>query len=227
VRQPLPAGGGSEPESIASVRAKAPYALRTQQRAVTTDDYARLAAQLPGVQSAAATMRWTGSWRSVFVSVDPFGGGALDAASQARLAQSLDGLRMAGHDLEIEAPIAVPLEIAMAVRVSPDYFGAEVAQALSEVFNSRVRPDGQLGLFHPDNFRIGQDVYSSPLYAAATAIDGVASVQITTFQRRGEPGRAALDAGLLPIGRLEVARLDNNPDFPERGVFSFVVRGGK
>ena len=42
-----------------------------------------------------------------------------------------------------------------------------------------------------------------------------------------EPGRAALDAGLLPIGRLEVARLDNNPDFPERGVFSFVVRGGK
>ena len=227
VRQPLPAGGGSEPESIASVRAKAPYALRTQQRAVTTDDYARLAAQLPGVQSAAATMRWTGSWRSVFVSVDPFGGGALDAASQARLAQSLDGLRMAGHDLEIEAPIAVPLEIAVAVRVSPDYFGAEVAQALSEVFNSRVRPDGQLGLFHPDNFRIGQDVYSSPLYAAATAIDGVASVQITTFQRRGEPGRAALDAGVLPIGRLEVARLDNNPDFPERGVFSFVVRGGK
>jgi hypothetical protein len=59
------------------------------------------------------------------------------------------------------------------------------------------------------------------------AIDGVASVQITTCQRRGEPGRAALDAGLLPIGRLEVARLDNNPDFPERGVFSFVVRGGK
>ena len=227
VRQPLPASGGSEPESIASVRANAPYALRTQQRAVTTDDYARLAAQLPGVQSAAATMRWTGSWRSVFVTVDPFGGGALDAASQARLAQSLDSLRMAGHDLEIEAPIAVPLDIAMEVRVRPDYFRAEVAQALSEVFNSRVRPDGRLGLFHPDNFRIGQDVYSSPLYAAAMAIDGVESVQITTFQRRGEPGRAALDAGVLPIGRLEVARLDNNPDFPERGVFSFAVRGGK
>jgi len=227
VRQPLQASGGTEPESIASVRAKAPYALRTQQRAVTTDDYARLAARLPGVQSAAATMRWTGSWRSVFVTVDPFGGGALDAATESRLVQSLDSLRMAGHDLAIEAPIAVPLEIAMQVTARPEYFGAEVSQALSEVFNSRVRPDGRLGLFHPDNFRIGQDVYSSPLYAAAMAIDGVASVQITIFRRRGNAGRAALDAGVLPIGRLEVARLDNNPDFPERGVFSFVVRGGK
>ncbi|MBB3178407.1 putative baseplate assembly protein [Variovorax sp. Sphag1AA] len=227
IRQPLPASGGAEPESIASVRAKAPYALRTPQRAVTTDDYARLATKLPGVQSAAATMRWTGSWRSVFITVDPFGGGSLDAAAESRLAQSLDSLRMAGHDLEIEAPIAVPLEITMQVTARPEYFRAEVSQALSEVFNSRVRADGRLGLFHPDNFRIGQDVYSSPLYAAAMAIDGVASVQITTFQRRGEPGRAALDAGVLPIGRLEVARLDNNPDFPERGVFSFVVRGGK
>jgi hypothetical protein len=209
------------------VRARAPYALRTQQRAVTTDDYASLAAALPGVQSAAATMRWTGSWRTVLVTLDPFGGGAPDAATQARLAQSLESLRMAGHDLQIEAPIAVPLEIAMQVTARPEYFRGDVENALAAVFSSRVRPDGRLGLFHPDNFRIGQDVYSSPLYAAAMAIDGVASVQITKFQRRDEPGRAALDAGVLPIGRLEVARLENNPDFPERGVFGFAVRGGK
>lgn len=227
VRQPLEATGGTAPESIASVRAKAPFALRTPQRAVTAGDYARAAEKLPGVQSAAATMRWTGSWRSVFVTVDPIGGGALDAAAEARVAQSLEGLRMAGHDIEIEAPIAVPLDIAMQVTVRPDYFRAEVAQALSQVFNSRVRPDGRLGLFHPDNFRIGQDVYSSPLYAAAMAIDGVASAQITAFQRRGQTDRTALDAGVLAIGRLEVARLDNNPDFPERGSFGFTLRGGK
>jgi hypothetical protein len=227
VYQPLPAGGGIEPESIASVRAKAPYALRTQQRAVTASDYARVAAQLSGVQSAAATLRWTGSWHSVLVSVDQFGGAALTAADEARLSQALQGLRMAGHDVAVEAPISVPLEIVMLVNVKPDYFRADVAQAVSQVFSSRVLPNGQLGFFHPDNFRIGQDVYSSPLYAAAMAIDGVVSAQITTFQRRDQPGRAALDSGVLPIGRLELARLDNNPDFPERGVFSFSLRGGQ
>lgn len=227
VRQALGARGGSEPESIAAVQAKAPHALRTQQRAVTAADYARLAAQVPGVQSTAATMRWTGSWLSVFVTAEKLGGAALTPADEARIARSLEGVRMAGHDIEIEAPLPVALEITMLVTARPDYFRADIAEALAQVFSSRMLPDGRRGFFHPDNFRIGQDVYSSPLYAAAMEIAGVAAVQLTTFQRRDKPSRSALDSGVLAIGRLELARLDNNPDFPERGVFNFSVRGGK
>jgi hypothetical protein len=227
VRQPLAASGGTEPESISSVRNQAPYALRTQLRAVTADDYARITTRFPGVQSAAATLRWTGSWRTVFVTVELFGGGALTAADRTRIAALLEPYRMAGHDLQIEAPVSVALDVAMRVDVKPDYFRADVAQALAQVFGSRVLPNGKLGLFHPDNFRIGQDVYASPLYATAMTIDGVAAVQLTRFQRRDRPGRTALDSGVLAIGRLEVARLENNPDFPERGTFDFTVRGGK
>jgi hypothetical protein len=36
-----------------------------------------------------------------------------------------------------------------------------------------------------------------------------------------------LDQGRLDLGRLEIARLDNSPDFPERGVFRLQLRGGK
>ncbi|MEJ8822321.1 putative baseplate assembly protein [Variovorax humicola] len=227
VRQPLAAQGGTDPESIASVRAKAPFALRTQQRAVTVDDYGRVAAALPGIQSAAATMRWTGSWHTVFITAEKLGGGALTDDDRNAIKKALEGLRMAGHDIEVEAPIPVPLDVSMRVTAKPDYFRADIARAVAQVFSSRMLPNGKLGFFHPDNFRIGQDVYSSPLYAAAMAIDGVASVQITRFQRRDAPGRAALDSGMLAIGRLELARLDNNPDFPERGVFDFSVGGGK
>src|SRR5262249_725186 len=60
VTNPLPAAGGAEPESIEHVRASAPWAFRTQQRAVTMDDYRDVAERFPGVQRAAAELRWTG-----------------------------------------------------------------------------------------------------------------------------------------------------------------------
>lgn len=227
VSQPLPACGGVAPETLASVRANAPFALRTPLRAVTADDYGRMATALPGVQSAAATLRWTGSWHTVFVSAEKLGGAELTAADRSTIAGALESVRMAGLDLEVEAPTAVPLDIEMIVTAQADHFRADVALAVARVFSARVLPDGRLGLFHPDNFVIGQDVYASPLYAAAMAIPGVASVQLVRFQRRDGPDPASLATGVLPIGRIELARLDNDPDFPERGVFTFSVEGGK
>jgi hypothetical protein len=115
----------------------------------------------------------------------------------------------------------------MRVCVEPDYFRSDVKAALLQTFSSRRLPDGRRGVFHPDNFTFGQAVYLSPLYAAAEAIDGIASAQITTFQRQGQASHEALDRGKLELGRLEIARLENNPDFPERGVFRVSLEGGK
>ena len=56
---------------------------------------------------------------------------------------------------------------------------------------------------------------------------GVASVEISTFQRQDDPGMEALDAGSLELDRLEIARLDNDPNFPERGKFTSKLQGGK
>ena len=65
VRHPLPAQGGTDPEPIEDVRQRAPVAFRVQDRAVTPEDYARIAQRHHQVQRAAATFRWTGSWRTV------------------------------------------------------------------------------------------------------------------------------------------------------------------
>ena len=57
-------------------RYRAPFAFRQQQvRAVTPEDYADRAAEFAGVQRAAGTLRWTGSWHTMFVSVDRMSGG--------------------------------------------------------------------------------------------------------------------------------------------------------
>src|SRR5207244_1233286 len=54
VRNPMPARGGVEPESIEHVRQSAPFAFRTQERAVTPADYATVSERHPQVQRVAA-----------------------------------------------------------------------------------------------------------------------------------------------------------------------------
>jgi hypothetical protein len=111
--------------------------------------------------------------------------------------------------------------------VQPDYFRADVKAGLLDALSSRVLPDGRSGLFHPDNFSFGQTVYLSEIYAAAHAVPGVASVQLVTFQRQGTNDQAYLDSAELPIGRLEIARLENSLNYPEHGVLRLDINGGK
>src|SRR5206468_2019338 len=61
VSNPLPASGGVEPESSEDVRQRAPSAFRTQERAVTAEDYAAVVERRDDIQQAAATFRWTRS----------------------------------------------------------------------------------------------------------------------------------------------------------------------
>jgi predicted phage baseplate assembly protein len=227
VTNPLPASGGVEAETIEEVRQKAPVAFRTQERAVTPEDYARMAERHPLVQRAVANFRWTGSWRTVFITVDRLGGAPVDAAFEAELRGFLERFRIAGHDVEIEGPHFVPLEIEVRVCVAPGYFTSPIRKELLDIFSSRVLPGGQRGLFHPDQFTFGQPVYLSRLYAAAQAVEGVATVEITTFQRQGTTSALALQSGEIALDPLEIARLDSDPNFPDRGIIKINVEGGQ
>jgi hypothetical protein len=179
------------------------------------------------VQRAAATFRWTGSWYTVFVTADRVGGAAVDAPFEAELTGFLDPYRMAGYDLEVDAPQFVPLEVGLLVCARPDYFRAHVKAAVLDVLSSKVRADGTFGLFHPDRFTFGTPVYLSAIVAAAQDVPGVSSVTPLVFQRQREDSTSALDTGVLEMGRLEVPRLDDDPSFPEHGVLELAMGGGK
>jgi predicted phage baseplate assembly protein len=227
VRNPLPAQGGVEPETIEDVRQRAPAAFRTQERAVTEADYAEVTQRDKRVQRAAATFRWTGSWHTVFLTVDRLGGLLVDDPFKISIRDFIERYRMAGYDLEVDAPRFVSLQIDMHVCVKPDYFRSDVKAALLETFSNQILTDGRRGVFHPDNFTFGQTVYLSPLITAAQAVDGVESVQVTVFQREGQDDVKPLQTGFLPMGRLEIARCDNDRNFAERGVFVLTMGGGK
>jgi len=227
LRNPMPAGGGVEPEDIEAARRDAPQAFRTQERAVTPADYAAAAERRPEVQHAAATFRWTGSWYTVFVTPDRFGGGDIDASFATRLRRHLERFRMAGYDLDVRAPRFVPLDVTLHICVLPDYFRAQVLCAVQQVLSADVLPDGRLGVFHPDNFSFGDSVYLSRIVAAAQAVDGVDAVRPERFQRLVNPSATSLQDGVIAIGDLEIAQLANNPNFRERGRLTLTAGGGK
>jgi hypothetical protein len=90
-----------------------------------------------------------------------------------------------------------------------------------------VLPDGRLALFHPDNFTFGQGVYLSQVIARAQSVTGIEAVSATRFTRLASPETASLDAGVITLGRLEIAQLANDPNFRERGRLTLNAGGGQ
>jgi hypothetical protein len=226
VSNPLPARGGRDPETIEQIRLYAPQAFYTQKRAVTEEDYAEIAQRHPDVQRAVANLRWTGSWYTVFVTVDRKGGRPVDAAFERELREFLASYRLAGHDLEVDSPILVPLDIALTVQVETGYLRSQVKTAILETFGNADLPDGRRGFFHPDNFTFGEPVYLSKVIAAAMQVPGVEWVNAERFQRWRQPSRGEIDEGLIKFSSLEIALLDNDPSAPQNGKVEFFMTGG-
>jgi len=225
VRNPLAAAGGADPESMEHIRQYAPFAFEQQLRCVTEDDYGTMTATFPGVRQARGTFRWTGSWYTAFVSVEPVG--ALTKQLIHDTKRRLNLLRMLGIDLAVEAAKVVGLNIVLKICVAPDHFRGDVYAALLKVFITGDQCDGSRGLLNADNFIFGETVYTSPLIAAAQAVDGVVSATLVTFSRLDAPWVDGVAQGFISLGRLEIACCDNDPNHLDRGVFTLQLDGGK
>lgn len=238
IRNPLAATDGTDMETIEEVRQKAPAAFRAEQfRAVTENDYRDATLKMADVVGAVAAFRWTGSWYTVVLAIDPQrpedlitesgGRTRLEPAFSDRVKAHITRYRLAGYDLEIRSGEYVPIEIDLLVCVKPDHFKGDVLQAVSEALSSQINPDGSKGFFHPDFFTFNQPVYLSRLYAAVEAVEGVDSVVVTRFRVFDQEDNDELDTGLIPIDAWQIARLDNDPNFQENGVLRLSAGAGK
>lgn len=224
---PLSATGGTEPETVDQIRRRAPQAFLTQERAVTMVDYERATEMNREVDNAVATLRWTGSWYTVFITAEPKGAGNFTSKLRTELRKNINRYRLAGQDIELESPQYVSLRIELTVCVDPDYFRAHVERSLLQVLGSQRLLDGQKGFFYPDNFTFGQTVYLSPIYAAARKVAGVKSVVATVFEPQGVPTTIYFSKGEIPLGPFQIARLENDRSLPDHGQLTLVMQGGK
>lgn len=228
VDNPLPAVGGTDPEPVDQVKLYAPGTFLSQlDRAITADDYAQLAQRNHLVQRAAASLVWTGSRYEAQVAIDPLGTDLPDPQLMEQIERYLFPFKRVGHDLRVLQAQYVPLDLALSVQVAPGYLAAHVKRALLASLGNHKFPNGKLGLFHPDGLSFGQSIYTSQIIAAAQSQDGVESVTITRLERLLEEERDGMTDGVLSIGPLEIAQLDNNPVHPERGRLRLQMRGGR
>jgi hypothetical protein len=246
-RNPLPATGGTAHEPISEVKLFAPHAFQdVLERAITADDYAALAAdnarrqeERPSravcaspfvpLQGAKATLRWTGGWYEALVAVDPLNTDQVPAGLLSEVRNYLEPYRRMGHDLTVAAAIYVPLELVLSVCVLPDYLRAHVEEDLLQVLGNGVQPNGQTGFFNPNNLSFGEGIYVSKIVAAAQAVTGVASIEVKRLSRYQVDinNHSVPPFGVLTLGPFEIAQLDNDPSFPERGRLELKLRGGR
>jgi hypothetical protein len=227
-RNPLPARGGTAPEPDEEVKLFAPHAFRqVLERAITPGDYALLAGRYPKVHRAAAELRWNGSWHEVRVAIDPLGHAEADAGLLEEIEEHLYRFRRIGHDLDVRPARYVPLDLVLEACVKRGFLRGHVKAALLERLGAGCLADGTRGFFHVDELSFGDAISLSRLVAVAQAVPGVESVALTRLERLFEGPANELEEGVLPIGPLEVARLDNDLNFLENGRIRFELRGGR
>ncbi|MGH7456377.1 MAG: putative baseplate assembly protein, partial [bacterium] len=102
-----------------------------------------------------------------------------------------------------------------------------VKAALLGELSDEILADGRKGFFHPDNLTFGQGIRLSRLVAIAQAVPGVERVSVSKLERLFDGPNQEIENAFLPLSAFEIARLDNDPSFPENGILELDVRGGR
>ena len=235
---PLPAAGGREPESHEHARRIAPAAARERIVAVTAEDYAGAAVALEDsdgahpISRAGAEFRWTGSWLTATLAVDPTGTTELRPEVATALLAYLETRRLAGYDLNLSPPDYVPVMVRLRICVAAGFVAWEVERAIRRSLTGGDQPAGSSHFFHADNFSFGEPIRISRLFAAVMTVPGVASATIERLapmhSRDPEADTAAaLAAGELRVGTDQIVQVEDDPSFPEHGRVVLITVGGR
>ena len=168
VRQPLPAAGGAEVEAVEDMRENASAALLSLSRAVSVEDFARLARVHAGVARAAAfTGAISGGYRgAVDVVIVPRDGFEADGVTDA-LAAWLRGRTLPGVAVSVSGYEAVVVGLAVRLIVDeqayePETVAVAVGRALFDAFSLKRRG-------------LGEPLYRGDIYRLVESVTGVKS----------------------------------------------------
>ena len=161
VRNPVPPGGGSDPEPAADVRRLAPRSVLTFGRAISGDDYAAVAAAAPGVTRAATAWEWDATEQRPMVRVYVGDDDAAVASAKAALRAQADPNRPLVVVRAVECFTALRLVLELDPFYVADAVYAQVRSALVEQ------------IFAPGVLALGEPLYRSRIEQAVTDLPGV------------------------------------------------------
>jgi hypothetical protein len=189
---PVPVGGGADPDPPEQIRRYAPRSVLTFGRAVSGDDYETVAVQTPGVRRARVYWSWDGpSQRSV---VKVFVGD--DAAAVAAARTALHAFADPNRPVLVELAAPVYPDLSLTVEVDPAYDAGAVAAAVNGALNDPLAQP-----FGSEVVQIGQTVYDSHIYDACLRVPGVTAVRGLRFGIWVEEARPLAPLLLLLVGQ--------------------------
>jgi Baseplate J-like protein len=164
VRNPVPPGGGSDPDPADRIRSLAPQTVLTFGRAISGEDYAAVAAAAPGVTRAAAAWEWDPTEQRpmvrVYVGDDPT---AVDSATSALRAQADPN-----RPLVVLPAVRCDTVLTVIPQIDPSY----VPDAVREEIRAAVSDN----IFAPGVLALGQPLYRSRIEEVVTAVPGVIGI---------------------------------------------------
>jgi hypothetical protein len=187
ITNPAAMNGGSDPESIESMRRNIPRSLRALERAVTLDDHESLALDVGGIAKASASAVTPSS---VLLSVAPFGGGLPSTELKAQVDTYVTNRAMIGTIVTLIDPVYVPINITFSIEVNARARRTTVTNAVNKVVHDLL-------LF--DSVEYGMKVTKAPFFHKVVDVEGVDYVSITAFNRDG-----AGDDGEIPLAYNEI-----------------------
>ena len=176
VTNPLPAGGGVDPETEQTARSSIPWPIRTLERAVSLQDYADFAMAFPGIEKAVAGVLPLRAGRSIVVTVAGDDGTPPSATTVDNLATAL---RRHGDPLvRVEVVPVRTATVEMALRVLVDE--RRDAEAVLDAVEAALRARWDF-----EHHAIGQAVFASEVIAVAAGVTGVIAVDLDALHRSG------------------------------------------
>jgi uncharacterized phage protein gp47/JayE len=170
--------GGADPESDDSIRFNAPKVYRTQNRAVTEQDFLDIALGTQGVSKASVL---SGTFTSVTIYVTGADGGAPSETVKKAVAERLAGKTLAGVDVTIAAPTFITVNFGKAgenisVVIDKTYSNKAVRSAIIRNLRAYVRA-----------MPFGEKMSVSNIYQVFMDVEGVKAVDINVMARADSP----------------------------------------
>lgn len=176
VRNPLPAEGGADPETLDTARETAPTTVKTFGRVVSLRDFEALLATSGLVAKSRATWVWRGIEKVVHLTVAAQEGATLSADSLKTLHDALDTQRDINHRIEIANFCRVAIEVRAKIVPDPariaDDVQAAAKQALLDHFAFEAVP-------------LGRPVHASDIFAVLQGAEGVIAVDLDVLRYKG------------------------------------------
>ncbi|HEV2099509.1 MAG TPA: hypothetical protein VGR45_11375 [Stellaceae bacterium] len=205
VTNPLPAEGGADPETAATIRDNAPRSVRTFDRAVSLLDFQDLITASGEVAKALAAWVWDGFAPAVHLTVA--GQQGTNFADLTSLGATLANARDPNHRLLLDNFTQVPIFVAASLWTDPRQATADVIAAAAQAMATALSFD---------TLALGQSIHLSAIYAVLQGVSGVVAADVTGLGFRIPPGTAD------PNAYLDSRGVTRNPDGSVAAVQDFL-----